>query len=110
MKKFIITLIIFVCVLIAQFVYFRIEINKQVKIAFTKGQTETLLENSENNLEKIGKSLTNFEIKLKDYKILLEDIKGVSKHVYQKLEEFNNRLYSVDTAFEELYSIWSNTN
>lgn len=110
MKKIIITIILCICVIIFQFLYFRIEINKQVKLAFKQGQTETLLNNSKNNLEEIEKNLESFEIKLKDYKILLEEIKGVSEHVYKKLEEFNNRLYSVDTAFKELYSIWSSTN
>jgi len=113
-KKFIIITIIVSIVLISaisilQFVYYRAELKKQTEIAFLKGQTETLLENNQKNVNDVKKHLEEFKYKLEEYNEFINNIKETSDNVKKQMEDFNNRLYSVDNAFTELYSIWTNS-
>jgi predicted translin family RNA/ssDNA-binding protein len=103
-----VSIVIIVAVSIIELICFRAEIKKQSEIAYLKGQTETLLETNKQNLNEVENALTEFKSKLKEYNDLIKNIKEVGENVKKQLEDFNDRLYSVDTVFRELYDIWSN--
>jgi peptidoglycan hydrolase CwlO-like protein len=83
------------------------ELKQRTEIAYIRGKSETLIDNSEFLINQIDIQLKNFEKKIDNYNKTIDKLREVTDNVNKKVVNLSNIINQFDIVFTDLHNSWT---